>query len=438
MPVGITRPRYHLSTRNWMSDPIPFYFGETWHVFYEHNPSDPNWGRVHWGHASSVDLLDWHHHPIALSPSDGFDQGGGTWAGSVVPSDSGFHAFYTGTSTIHGGVEVQCVAVSQDLDQWLRLPQNPIIVSPPMGYGPCFRNPHVFHEDGVWKMLVGSQKVGAGGSLLLYESPDLANWDYVGVALQGQVGDLGFDFESPDLFSIGDRWVLLTSRGAVHWMVGDWDGRRFYPHRRGTCDGPEFTRFTFDASPYYAAKTAAGPHGRRVMFGWVRETQDLEGRTWSGLLATPRELSILEDGSLGMRPVSEFRRLRKEHVHLEPKVYPARERTRMPEWDGTCKVFTLRTDGDLGFSIIVRADEYGRGTEIRYDAETRTLGGAPVGDGPVEVEVFVDGSVIEAFVSGRGAVTCRSYAPEENHRAFFVAGRLPTRLEWQHVWNPCG
>lgn len=419
-----------------MSDPVPFHYGESWHVFYEHNPAGVAGAPVQWSHAVSTNLIDWQDLGPALVAGDAAEMG--VWAGSIVEAESGFFAFYTSLRAGGGGLEVQCVARSADLVEWLPLPTNPVIVAPPLGYGPCFRNPHVFREDGLWKMLVGSQKVGAGGTLLLYESENLVEWTYVGVALQGQAGELGSEFESPDLFPIGDRWVLLTSRGAVHWMVGDWDGRRFYPHRRGTCDGPEYTRFTFDASPYYAARTAVDRQGRRLMFGWIRETREEVDQEWSGLLALPRVLSIREDGSLGMTPAKEMKRLRREHLHVSAQLMPRGERNVVRHWEGTCLNFTFRTDGEADFALILRANPRGEGTEIRYDAESRTFGGAPVGEGPVEVEVFVDGSVIEAFVGDCGVITRRTYAPEADRQAFFVTAESPVRLEWQHVWLPCG
>lgn len=420
-----------------MSDPIPFWHDGVWHLFYEHNPNEPRWGAMSWGHASSTDLINWTHHPISLGPSEGSDRAGGVWGGSIVGTDHGFYAFYTRASDAMGGLQTQCGAYSPDLESWFKLPENPLIATPPPGFGPCFRDPKVFFEDGVWKMLVGSQREGVGGALLLYESKDLRAWTFVGPALLGQTAETGFDFESPDLFPLDDRWVLLTSRGASHWFVGDWDGRRFYPHRRGTCDGPEYSRFSHDASPFYSARTAAGPQGRRVMFGWARETQELHQPGWSGLLGIPRELKLLTDGSLGMNPVHEMRTLRREHLHLSPRTFPVWERTPMPHWSGTCRFFTFRADGNSDFSVILRADAQANGVELRYDSESRTFAGAPVGD-DVEVEVFVDGPIIEAFISGRGAVTRRTYAPDWHTHAFFVAGEMPIRLEWQHVWQPCG
>lgn len=53
------------------------YWKGRYHIFYQHNPKGGQWEWIQWVHASSVDLVHWVHHPIALPPSlDGYDQKG--------------------------------------------------------------------------------------------------------------------------------------------------------------------------------------------------------------------------------------------------------------------------------------------------------------------------------------------------------------------------
>ena len=64
------RPQFHFSPeKKWMNDPngMVFYKG-TYHLFYQYYPEDIVWGPMHWGHATSTDLIHWQHKKIALFP----------------------------------------------------------------------------------------------------------------------------------------------------------------------------------------------------------------------------------------------------------------------------------------------------------------------------------------------------------------------------------
>jgi len=65
------RPQFHLlPAANWMNDPDgPIYFDGRYHMFYQYNPDGAYWGNMHWAHATSPDMMHWHHEPIALAPT---------------------------------------------------------------------------------------------------------------------------------------------------------------------------------------------------------------------------------------------------------------------------------------------------------------------------------------------------------------------------------
>ena len=76
------RPGLHFTPqKNWMNDPNGlFYLDEEFHLYFQHNPKSNVWGPMHWGHATSKDLINWEEHSIALFP----DELGTIFSGSVV------------------------------------------------------------------------------------------------------------------------------------------------------------------------------------------------------------------------------------------------------------------------------------------------------------------------------------------------------------------
>ena len=76
------RPQIHFTPKEkWMNDPNGMvYYNGTYHLFYQYYPDSTVWGPMHWGHATTKDLVHWEHQPIALYP----DSLGYIFSGSAV------------------------------------------------------------------------------------------------------------------------------------------------------------------------------------------------------------------------------------------------------------------------------------------------------------------------------------------------------------------
>jgi beta-fructofuranosidase len=204
-------------------------------------------------------------------------------------------------------------AADQDLIRWTRDERNPVIASPPPGeVVRAFRDHSAWRAGSTWHQVVGGGLQDRGGALFLYRSADLRNWQYAGIfAAAADYGLEGVIWECPDVFALGDTVVVVVSvwDGQVPyamWMTGQAAGDRFTPRVTGRCDA---------GHRYYAPQSLTLADGRRVAFGWLRESVgELDGRDRSrvGVMSLPRELHLDGRGSLQARPVRELDTARRE------------------------------------------------------------------------------------------------------------------------------
>ena len=148
------RPLFHFTAeRGWINDPngLCFYKGK-YHLFYQYNPHSTEWGKMHWGHAISSDLVNWEHLDIALSPDEWYedDERGGCFSGSAMVIGDRLYLMYTATA---GGKQRQCIAYSDDGLNFTKYDKNPII-EPPEGIHEE-RDPYIFRLHDRYLSLVG-------------------------------------------------------------------------------------------------------------------------------------------------------------------------------------------------------------------------------------------------------------------------------------------
>lgn len=320
-------PAFHIAARaGWLNDPNGVcYFRGRYHVFFQHHPDSAVWGPMHWGHASSPDLVTWRHEAIALAPGD-VEDADGVWSGSAVTGDDGtLMVFYTGhrwrngVDGAHGNVQVQCLATSTD---GVHLTKQGVIVAGPPELQ-HFRDPFVWNQDGGWHMLLGASSVDERGQIWLYTSRDLRTWTFDRVLFTDPDPDV-FMLECPDLFALGDRWVLsygpmskakpsgYAGRNGHNcgYVVGTWTpGEDFRP-----ITGYRTSDWGHN---YYASQSLLAPDGHRIAFAWMGGfalPMASQADGWAGQLGVPRELTLGEDDRVRARPIAEIRELRGDAI----------------------------------------------------------------------------------------------------------------------------
>ena len=96
---GKMRQHYHfMAQTGWLNDPNGLiYFQGKYHFFYQYNPYHGFWEWMHWGHAVSEDMLHWEYLPLALAPSESYDDHlrGGCFSGSAVEMDGKLYLVFT-------------------------------------------------------------------------------------------------------------------------------------------------------------------------------------------------------------------------------------------------------------------------------------------------------------------------------------------------------
>jgi beta-fructofuranosidase len=431
------RPTYHLAApANWLNDPNGLVrWDGRYHVFYQYNPAGPFHGSIHWGHATSEDLVTWRDEPVALAPDpDGPDRDG-CWSGCAVDDDGTPRVVYTGGA---GREQLPCLATATDdtLRRWTKDPGNPIIPGAPDDpeiletddWAAEFRDHCVWREDGTWYQLIGSGVTDVGGTALLYESDDgLRDWTYRGPVLTGDWPSAGVVWECPEVLFLGDRDLLHVSNGDnVDYFVGEMDtaAAEFRVEGSGRLDYGDF----------YAPQSLEAGDGRTLTWGWIPETRDLSRQWdagWSGMLSVPRVLDVDREGTLRQRPPRELRSLRGRHVGYE--AVPAGPNPTVLDVRGRSLEFRLDVslgDADAFELGVLESPDRSERTVVRWEGVDVVLdrrqgaadpaGGAtdalrmPVADeDPLSLHVFVDGSVVEVFANGRRCLTGRVYPGPE-------------------------
>jgi len=237
-------------------------------------------------------------------------------------------------------------------------------------------------------------------------------------------------WECPDFFPLDKvHYLHYSTENKVIWTTGEYDGQAHtYTARR---DG------VLDHGAYYAPKTFLTPDGRRILWGWIRETRseaEYAAAGWAGCMSFPRVLTVGAQGQLEMHPASEVLKLRGPGER-------AMVATSSPfriKLDELRQEIYLPVDFSVGMvmvRLLVGNAEVWQ-LAVNVPADTIHCGDSsfPLPRFPwprPAVHIFLDGSVIESFIGGREAITSRVYTlkPGETELEVSVSGKSKVELQ---------
>ena len=361
-----------------------------------------------------------------------------------------------------------CIYQCRDnnLDDWVPLAENPVIpLDPPPEGGRSMSSselpecvifdPSGWKQGDVYYALIGNRNYRPGyegDSTSLFKSRNLREWAYVGPFYKS---DRKWTEEIEDcacsnFFPFGGKHMLLmhTHRpyAKAQYYIGRYRNEQFYPERHG--------QLSHLGSLLAGPETLVDDRGRRIFWGWIREARGNEWVKygWSGVMTLPWHFTAARDDSLRIDPVAELRSLRYDERRRGDLTFSEGEERTMHGFESDCMEIKLTIEphnaARFGFKLlcspggqeetvvvydairqqfVVDFDKASQDTTLTYGRDARDPASVvrqqvvpfPLkGDASLDIDLFVDRSVIEIFVNSRICIVQRVYPTRDDSKAF--------------------
>lgn len=312
----ILRPAFHgMPSGGWTNETHgAVYYNGKYHVFFQKNPNGPYMARLNWGHIESDNLYKWDEVKTAISPMEWYDQKG-CWSGCVFTddelTDGEPNIFYTGVDYARAMIS-QAKPADDNLLNWNKVDNNPVVNGKPDGLSDDFRDCYVFRNGDNLYMIVGTSKNGIGATTLHRYDKSTGKWSNDGsIFFSGtSASQDGTFWEMPNVTKIGDKWLftvtplnMSTGVRTIYWTGTINADGTFTPDSKSS-KNLEMTGFSKEGYGLLSP-TIFQKDGKTLMLGIVPDKLASEENYKMGYAHTyslPREISLDANGNLVQKP----------------------------------------------------------------------------------------------------------------------------------------
>ena len=477
LPVGYWendpyRPQFHgMPEMNWTNETHGLtYWDGKYHAFFQKNGNGPYMSRLHWGHITSTNLLDWKEEYIAIYPLNNYDLKG-CWSGAVfndqIITGGKPWIIYTGVDNARASMNLASPA-DDGLIKWNKAGNNPRIAGIPGGYSSDFRDPYFFRNGNDAYMIVGGSINNVGTTLLF--KYDNGNWIHKGEFFTGvNSATCGTFFEMPNITPMGNgKWLFTatplagnTGVKTLYWVGTINADGRFVPFEQN----PKTVELVGFAKDGYGLLSPSiyTEANRTIALGIVPDklpTGDNIDMGWSHTYSLPREWSLDANNNLIQKPVKEVEAYRSDAVNFSKSAFTLNGTQSLGDVKGRhleiCAQFKLASS-EVGMRVLKNA--YGS-VKISFNPLTQEFivdmtsvnrkvndshlfNGRYVSSLPelvrsgstLKLDVFVDNSIIDIFINDKWATSVRVFSKEYNANGAEIYTTGNTEVISVNAWN---
>lgn len=473
----IQRPVFHgMPAANWTNEPHGLvYYNNKYHLFFQKNANGCYLSHQHWGHIVSDNLITWREEKPAITPDDWYDTKG-AWSGCVFTDDELTggkpHIFYTAVDFGRASI-AEAAPLDDNLIEWKKAENNPIIAHRPDGLNDDFRDPVMFKAHGKYFIIVGSKKDGKGVATLHEYNPSTKTWSNDGrLFYQASNVAYGEFWEMPAVAQMdNNKWLFaatpLGARNGVEvlYWVGTINADGTFSPFSHTPKELELSNMSKDGfgllSPSIMKKD-----GKTIAIGIVPDKlggHDNYNLGWAHTFSLPREWSLDANNNLIQKPYEGLKEMRIDAETFTKRNFNLTGSTSLEPVNGMETeligefVVSANSSQRFGFNVRKSGEEQisiyyqPKNNKFTVDARTAprlsndgwiynglyesTLPEALSTGETMKMHIFIDHSIMDIFINDKWAFSIRIFPTDKNAISIEAFSEGMTEVKSIEAWN---